>query len=65
MKPPSRSIVYAYEYNPLFDPVWNEHEQPHVIGRAPFGRITIANLTQGLGPALILRSTRHTARSMK
>jgi spermidine dehydrogenase len=40
---------YAYEYNPLFDPYWNEHEQPHVIGRAPFGRITIANSDAGAG----------------
>ena len=40
---------YAYEYNPLFDPDWNEHEQPHVIGRAPFGRITIANSESGAG----------------
>jgi spermidine dehydrogenase len=38
---------YAYEYNPLFDPDWNEHEQPHVIGRAPFGRIVIANSDAG------------------
>jgi spermidine dehydrogenase len=40
---------YAYEYNPLFDPDWNEQEQPHVIGRAPFGRITIANSDSGAG----------------
>jgi spermidine dehydrogenase len=40
---------YAYEYNPLFDPDWNEHEQPHVIGRAPLGRITIANSDSGAG----------------
>jgi spermidine dehydrogenase len=40
---------YAYEYNPLFDPDWNEREQPHVIGRAPFGRITIANSDSGAG----------------
>jgi spermidine dehydrogenase len=40
---------YAYEYNPLFDPDWNEHEQPHVIGRAPFGRILIANADSGAG----------------
>jgi spermidine dehydrogenase len=40
---------YAYEYNPLFDPYWNEREQPHVIGRAPFGRITIANSDAGAG----------------
>jgi len=38
---------YAYEYNPLFDPDWTEREQPHVIGRAPFGRITIANSDAG------------------
>ena len=30
---------YGYEYNPLFNLDWNEHEQLHVIGRAPFGRI--------------------------
>ena len=40
---------YAYEYNPLFDPHWNEQEQPHVIGRAPFGRIAIANSDAGAG----------------
>jgi spermidine dehydrogenase len=38
---------YAYEYNPLFDPDWPEGTQPHVIGRAPFGRITIANSDSG------------------
>jgi spermidine dehydrogenase len=40
---------YAYEYNPLFDPDWNEREQPHVVGRAPLGRITIANSDSGAG----------------
>jgi len=40
---------YAYEYNPLFDPDWNEHEQPHVIARTPFGRVTIANSDSGAG----------------
>jgi spermidine dehydrogenase len=40
---------YAYEYNPLFDPDWSEHEQPHVIGRAPHGRIAIANADAGAG----------------
>jgi spermidine dehydrogenase len=34
---------YAYEYNPLWDPDWPESERPCVIGRQPFGRITIAN----------------------
>ncbi len=38
---------YAYEYNPLFDPNWTEREQPHIIGRTPFGRITIANSDAG------------------
>jgi spermidine dehydrogenase len=38
---------YAYEYNPLFDPDWPPGEAPHVIGRAPFGRITIANSDAG------------------
>jgi spermidine dehydrogenase len=40
---------YAYEYNPLFDPDWSEHELPHVIGRAPHGRIAIANSDAGAG----------------
>ncbi|MBS0419730.1 MAG: NAD(P)-binding protein [Proteobacteria bacterium] len=34
---------YAPEYNPLFDRELPEAEQPHVIGRAKFGRIAIAN----------------------
>jgi spermidine dehydrogenase len=34
---------YGYEYNPLFDPDWPENKRPNVIGRQPFGRITIAN----------------------
>ncbi len=34
---------YAYEYNSLFDPNWPENERPCVIGRQPFGRISIAN----------------------
>jgi spermidine dehydrogenase len=38
---------YAYEYNQLFDPEWPEAEQPHVIGRARFGRIAIANSDSG------------------
>ncbi len=40
---------YAYEYNPLFDPDWDEPDQPHVVGRQPFGRITIANSDSGAG----------------
>ena len=38
---------YAYEYNPLFDPDWPKGQEPHVIGRAPFGRIAIANSDAG------------------
>jgi spermidine dehydrogenase len=34
---------YAYEYNSLYDPDWPEGQQPCVIGRQPFGRISIAN----------------------
>ena len=39
---------YAYEYNPLYDP-WDiaEDQRPHVIGRARFGRIAIANSDSG------------------
>ena len=51
---PARDIVaitvnrwphgYAYEYNPLFEPLDRpQSERPCVIGRRPFGRITIAN----------------------
>jgi len=40
---------YAFEYNPysLFDPQWKEGEQPWVIGRKPFGKISIANSDSG------------------
>jgi spermidine dehydrogenase len=38
---------YAYEYNPLFDPDWPAGGAPHEIGRAQFGRITIANSDAG------------------
>jgi spermidine dehydrogenase len=35
---------YAYEYNRLFEPLDRpDSERPCVIGRTPFGRITIAN----------------------
>jgi spermidine dehydrogenase len=40
---------YAPEYNPLFDPELPEAERPHVLGRARFGRITIANSDSGGG----------------
>ncbi|MEE9219833.1 MAG: hypothetical protein V3U98_12275, partial [Acidobacteriota bacterium] len=38
---------YAYEHNLLFDPDWSEEELPWVIGRKPFGRISIANSDAG------------------
>jgi spermidine dehydrogenase len=40
---------YAPEYNPLFDPDVPEAQRPHVIGRAQFGRIAIANSDSGGG----------------
>lgn len=38
---------YAFEGSSLWDPDWDEGEQPWVIGRKPFGRITIANSDSG------------------
>jgi spermidine dehydrogenase len=38
---------YGYEYNPLYDPGWAPGQAPHEIGRARFGRITIANSDAG------------------
>ncbi len=38
---------YAPEHNPLFDPDVPEDQRPHVIGRARFGRIAIANSDAG------------------
>jgi spermidine dehydrogenase len=40
---------YAPEYNPLFEPELPQAQQPHVIGRARFGRISIANSDSGGG----------------
>jgi spermidine dehydrogenase len=34
---------YAYWYMGLDDPEWEEGQAPHEIGRAKFGRISIAN----------------------
>jgi len=34
---------YAYTYDTLGDPDLPERDRPHVIGRQPWGRITIAN----------------------
>jgi spermidine dehydrogenase len=38
---------YAPEYNPLYDPELPPEQAPNVIGRAPFGRIFIANSDSG------------------
>lgn len=38
---------YAFTPNSLFDPDWKEEDKPWVIGRKPFGRITIANSDAG------------------
>ena len=38
---------YAPEYNPLFDAELPEAQRPHVVGRARFGRISIANSDAG------------------
>jgi spermidine dehydrogenase len=38
---------YAYTPNSLFDPDWKEDEKPWVVGRRPFGRISIANSDAG------------------
>ena len=38
---------YAYEYSTLWDPQFAPDERPCVIGRQPFGRITIANSDAG------------------
>jgi spermidine dehydrogenase len=38
---------YSFAGNPLFDPDWKEDEKPWVVGRKPFGRITIANSDAG------------------
>jgi len=38
---------YAPEFNPLFEPELPAAQQPNVVGRARFGRITIANSDAG------------------
>jgi spermidine dehydrogenase len=38
---------YAYTPNSLFEPEWKEGEQPWILGRKPYGRITIANSDAG------------------
>jgi spermidine dehydrogenase len=38
---------YTYEYNSLWDGPWADGEEPCVVGRRQFGRITIANADAG------------------
>jgi len=38
---------YAYSYSSLWDPEWPEGQEPHVLGRQRFGRISIANADSG------------------
>ena len=39
---------YAYQYNSLFDDFWvNGGEQPCVVARKRYGRITVANADAG------------------
>ncbi len=40
---------YAPEFNPLWEPVLPEDQQPNVIARKRFGRIAIANADSGRG----------------
>jgi spermidine dehydrogenase len=40
---------YAPEHNSLWEPELPENEQPHVVGRARYGRIAIANSDSGGG----------------
>jgi spermidine dehydrogenase len=43
---------YSYMYNPLFDDLSDPASLPHVIGRARFGRIAIANSDAGARPTI-------------
>jgi len=43
---------YARFYNPIFDAMKAEDELPHVIGRARFGRIAVANSDAGAMPTI-------------
>lgn len=43
---------YAYWYQGLDDPEWEEGQAPHEIGRAQFGRISIANTDSEVTPLM-------------
>jgi spermidine dehydrogenase len=38
---------YSYMASLLWGPVWAKGQEPFVLGRKPFGRITIANADAG------------------
>ena len=38
---------YAYEYAYLGEPDWSESDKPCIVGRKPFGRVTVANSDAG------------------
>ena len=43
---------YAYWYQGLYDPEWEEGQAPHEIGRQQFGRISIANTDSEVTPLM-------------
>jgi spermidine dehydrogenase len=43
---------YAYSYRDLDDPEWDEGQAPHELGRAQFGRISIANSDSEARPTM-------------
>ncbi len=43
---------YAYSYLGLYDPEWDEGNAPHEVGRAQFGRISIANTDSEATPLM-------------
>jgi spermidine dehydrogenase len=43
---------YSYSYLALDDPEWDEGQAPHEIGRAQFGRISIANTDSEAAPII-------------
>ena len=45
---------YAYAYLGLYDPKWEDGQAPHEIGRAQFGRISIANTDSEATPLMNL-----------
>lgn len=54
---------YPYEYAYVGEPEWTETDEPCILGRKPFGRMTVANSDAGGGVTSIALSTRLTERS--